>query len=378
METTLSPLTADEIRHFVTYGFVVKRKVLSPDLCAAARDRLWAGNTSSHLRRDDLQTWTTGLPEADRVSTPDGLNDRTSEYGWRLRELSGDETMIDLLPRRVFPWCEQLLGAGEVVEPVPTATAADPDPRGRRLRGWPMWGGKELRGVYCVLPRQRTDESPTLVDAARAGAHIDPEPMHFVVSGYIDTTPPGGGGTALFPGSHRWLYEAAPESADQGSYSVMHPPHPESGAAAFVLPLPAGVRDRVADTEPVEFFGEEGDVLLWHGRMYHSATPNYCTDPPRIRQMALYDVYKKSVFDRVYHNGRYTRGPMASPPPNIRARHELELAPAIPPPAPRAEGPGLWADWSPAVREIAAEGRQGVSRTAASGRARGARRASTR
>ena len=41
-----------------------------------------------------------------------GLNDRTAKHGWRCRELSGDETMIDLLPRRVMPWLEQLVGVG--------------------------------------------------------------------------------------------------------------------------------------------------------------------------------------------------------------------------------------------------------------------------
>ena len=92
----LKALTSDEIRKFVQDGFLVKRRVLDPELCAAARDRLWAGNTSSHLRRDDPSTWLGGLPESDRVSTPDGMNDRTGGHGWRLRELSGDEEMINL------------------------------------------------------------------------------------------------------------------------------------------------------------------------------------------------------------------------------------------------------------------------------------------
>jgi len=352
MTTPLSPLTTEDIRHFVEYGFVVKRNVLNPSLCAVARDRLWSGNTSSHLSRDDPETWITGLPEEDQESTPDGLNDRTGNYRWRYRELSGDEALIDLLPRRVFPWFEQLLGKGEVVEPQVTSLPTDPDPHGTRLRGWPMWGGKELRGLYCVLPREKTADSPALADAARAGAHLDPEPMHLVVSAYVDTVPKGGGGIALFPGSHRLLYEAVPESADRGRYSIMHPPHQESGAAEFVLPQPPGLKEKLVDIEPFEFDGEEGDLVLWHGRMFHSATPNYCTIPPHIRQMIAYDVYKKSVYGRVF-NGRYVKGPHASPPPDVRERYVLELAPAIPPPAPRAEELGLWTDWSEEVRTVA-------------------------
>lgn len=223
------------------------------------------------------------------------MNDRTSEHGWRLRELSGDEELIELLPRRVFPWLEQLLGEGEVVAPTVTSSAADPDPRGKRLRkddpraphmlrvrisapvacfvclfgnqqshtvapgmagGWPMWGGHELRGMYCNLPQDKNADSKGLTDAASAGAHIDPEPMHLVVtnpaivarlccvispafaarcltrgrrggvvvtcqvSGYVDHVPKNGGGFAVFPGSHRLLYEAEPASADLARYSV--------------------------------------------------------------------------------------------------------------------------------------------------------------
>jgi hypothetical protein len=67
------------------------------------------------------------------------MNDRTGDCAYRLRELSGDEDMIDLLPRRVFPWFEQLFG--EVVIQEVSSSVADPDPRGSRLRGWPVWGG---------------------------------------------------------------------------------------------------------------------------------------------------------------------------------------------------------------------------------------------
>eukprot|EP01052_Picozoa_sp_SAG31_P006235 SAG31_NODE_284_length_18497_cov_11.811773_21_plen_79_part_01 len=58
----LAPLTEEDIANFVESGFLVKRGVLSRDLCARACDRLWEGNTSSKLRRDDPQTWLGGIP----------------------------------------------------------------------------------------------------------------------------------------------------------------------------------------------------------------------------------------------------------------------------------------------------------------------------
>ena len=79
MDAALVALSTEEIQRFVTNGFLVKRKILDPKLCAAARDRLWVGNSSSHLRRGDPKTWVNGIPEADRQSTPDGMNDRTGD-----------------------------------------------------------------------------------------------------------------------------------------------------------------------------------------------------------------------------------------------------------------------------------------------------------
>jgi len=66
MDTALVALSTEDIQQFITNGFFVKRKILDPKLCAAARDGLWAGNSSSHLRRDDPKTWAKGIPEPDR------------------------------------------------------------------------------------------------------------------------------------------------------------------------------------------------------------------------------------------------------------------------------------------------------------------------
>ena len=112
------------------------------------------------------------------------------------------------------------------------------------------------------------------------------------------------------------------------------------------------MKNSLKDIEPYEFFGEEGDVILWHGRIFHSATANY-SDPPQIRQMITYDAYKKSVYNRVFE-GRYKKGVKPSPPPSIRRDHGMELGPAVDPPKRRPEGTGLWDDWSESVRRVAA------------------------
>jgi hypothetical protein len=196
-----------------------------------------------------------------------GLNDRTAKYGWRCRELSGDETMIDLLPRRVMPWLEQLVGQGAVVQPRPTSTVSDPDPRGTRLRGWNAYAGCELRGVYCVLPQKRTARSVSTEDAAKADAHLDAPPKHLVVCGLLDDVPSGGGALALFPGSHTLLWEQNPSTLDlQASVDLFHP-HPESGHGGstmrkeYAADVSACKRHLQRHGKPVEFCGSAGDVV---------------------------------------------------------------------------------------------------------------------
>jgi hypothetical protein len=41
------PLSAEEVAFFVKEGWLLKRGVLDPAQCAAARDALWSANTSS-------------------------------------------------------------------------------------------------------------------------------------------------------------------------------------------------------------------------------------------------------------------------------------------------------------------------------------------
>ena len=217
----------------------------------------------------------------------------------------------------------------------------------------PQLGGPLAKGTELV-PRLRTAGYAGKVSIKSAN-QATAERAHYRASGAdgaLDKVLQGGGGIARFPGSHRLLYEAEPDSVDLARYSILHPPHPQSGAAEFVLPQPPGLKDALAEIDPFEFFGDEGDVVLWRGRMFHSATPNY-SNPPQIRQMVLYDAYKKSVYDRAY-TGRYLKGPRPSPPPNVRKRYGLELGPAAPPPEPRAEGPGLWDDWCESVLTAAA------------------------
>jgi hypothetical protein len=358
----LDLLSDAEIAHFVREGFVVKRRVLDPGLCRQARDRFWGSNLAPSLRRDDPATWLGGTPEREQTSDPAGMNDRSDRYMWRLRELGGDENMIELLPRRIWPWLEQLLGAGQVVEPVPTHTPSAPDPRGTRLRGWPFWAGRELRGLYGVLPEQRTPSSPSFDAAARASAHNDPIPSHLVACALVDDVAPGGGGLALFPRTHTALFEADSQGkllADIARSFRLNLPHPTTGAGcwSFVPTLNPDVVARVKDAsrpdafQPVEFCGSGGDVMLWHARVFHGGTPNY--NPGTIRKLLLYDVASKDVNQVAYEHYHREKYPRPSMAPTIRKRHGFTLGPEVPQPSAPQPRPSLWAEWSEDVQRIA-------------------------
>ena len=165
---------------------------------------------------------------------------------------------------------------------------------------------------------------------------------------------------AIFPRSHKLLAAQNPDTLDLQACVNFHHPHPEGGHGGSTLrpeyqPDMSACVERLQDgPEPVEFCGAAGDVLLMHGRMFHScghrplprpgsrssanvaccctrrATPNYSVDPPTIRQMALYDVLKQSTYDSFYAG--YQRGPRPSPPPNpmVRERYGLERGPLAP------------------------------------------------
>ena len=81
-------------------------------------------------------------------------------------DAGGDALLHDLLPHRVMPWLEQLLGKDQVVQPIADSA-----------RGQNIWGGYELRGYYTVLrqppdaPRIALREQYNLDDLRTA--HVD-------------------------------------------------------------------------------------------------------------------------------------------------------------------------------------------------------------
>ena len=217
-------LTTDEMRFFKRNGYLVKRGVLDPDLMERARARLWDGAPPGR-RRDDPATWVGPFREDEE--NLDGANHRRG-FRWNFREPGGEPWMVRLLATepKVWAMAEQMLGEGQLVQP------------------------ERIRGIYCTLPYG--DHPPQAL-----GCHTDAHPFHLGVVGYIDDVPPGGGSFMVWPESHRAFYPTFTSQylrdQDEAVYEK--------------------VRTVFNQRTPVDTHGQTGDIVFWHHRLGHMASP---------------------------------------------------------------------------------------------------------
>ena len=236
-------LTTDEMRFFKRNGYLIKRGVLDPALLERARTRLWDGAPPGR-RRDAPDTWVGPFREDEE--NPDGANHRRG-FRWNFREPGGEEWMVRLLATdpKVWAMAEQMLGKGQLVQP------------------------ERIRGIYCTLPYG--DHPPQAL-----GCHTDGHPFHLGVVGYIDDVPPNGGSFMVWPESHRAFYPTFTSQylrdQDEAAYEK--------------------VRTEFNQRTPVDTHGQAGDIVFWHHRLGHMASPNTSR---QLRQAVLYDFLKKDI-----------------------------------------------------------------------------------
>ena len=234
----MSILTEADIQFFKREGYLIKRGILDPDLCARARERLWDDPPPS-LKKDDPETWIGPIkPEEE---SDDRENFKRS-YRWQYRKLGREPWMVDLLPKNPTVWAaaEQLLGKGRFPAP------------------------QRIRGIYCTLPYGN-------VERKSRHLHVDAHPFNFAVVAYIDHVPEDGGGFTVWPKSHRKFF------FDYHSRYKMEPtPNYQNDRAEF----------ETSEEKSLQTHGAPGDIIFWHHRIGHMASHNYS---PQIRQAVLYD-----------------------------------------------------------------------------------------
>ena len=123
----------------------------------------------------------------------------------------------------------------------------------------------------------------------------------------MDDVAPQGGGTVLYPRTHRLLHEADARFTDLAGAQVLSPTTAEGVIRTELKPelkqifdpISRAVRNMELDglPEPVEFTGRAGDICIWHSRLFHRSCYNYSD---RLRAALFYDVAKKSVDAQAY------------------------------------------------------------------------------
>ena len=328
-------LTTSQIAQFKRDGFIVLPGVVDPELCRAAREHMW-NTIADHrpsMKRDDPATWVP-FTEEEQASYDTQRPDAGGEPyftggGHGMKIYNGSEDlMLNIGAWPLWDIAEQLLGTGEVVWPAgldasghtrgPCLMTEDTVGTmavhlGPKSGDWteaigktedlrlpktgPHWmTAQGTRGMYCTLPngKPRTgyhhphsvaQPTPNYPGAhCGEGMYESRSKLQTVV--YFDDVPLGAGGTHIWPGSHQRVWDTRQSIyrgdtlIDINCLSLRNTKHrPEEYVAP---PVP----DIKADTEPVDFHGPAGSVLLWHTIGLHMAGVNPSTDV--IRQATLY------------------------------------------------------------------------------------------
>ena len=265
-----------ELSFFKRYGYLVKRQVLTTTQCESLLDAMWESAPST-LKRDNPDTWGPIPMEAQS----DESTRLISRNKWQYRAIGTLPMITDIMTDGpLWTWAEQLLGEGKVRAPKPGGL-----PMGHSGPAWP--GGpvdpqftEGARGIYATLPDPETKD---LNDQL----HTDGHPFHFGVVCLLEDCPADSGAFKVWPGSHQVFYPLFPMQYDQARI----PFYPHLPSHKGIIHPPAyldAVHAVEASTAPVDCFGRQGDVVLWHHRLGHMAGHHRGANAS-IRQALLFD-----------------------------------------------------------------------------------------
>ena len=275
-------LSTEELTFFKQYGYLIKRSALSADHCETLLDLMWT-SAPKGIERDRPDTWGP-IPETAHSSDATYVVSRNK---WQYRSISTHPSVLRTMTAApMWNWAEQLLGQSNVRPPTEHGL-----PMGHAGPAWP--GGpvdpqltEGARGIYATLPDTETASLPDQL-------HTDGHPFHFGAVCLLEDCPPDSGAFKVWPGSHRQFYPLFPMQYDQARIPFYeHLPshkgiiHPEAYLDA--------VKAVESSIQPVDCWGSQGDVVLWHHRLGHMAGYHRGTEAS-IRQ-ALLDRRATSCF----------------------------------------------------------------------------------
>ena len=277
-------LNQEQLSFFKVNGYLILPKILDSGLCERARDLLWSSlPKETNIKREDPSTHVG--PFIDKDLEEDVTNLRQG-YKWQLRSIGTDQLMIDLVYSETLQQiAEELLGKDTVVKPKVGGKTM-----GHHGAAWP--GGpvdpaldnEGARGIYATLPYGDKEKEPDF-------CHSDGHPFNLSLVGLIDDVHPNGGAFKVWPGSHKRLYPTFQMQYDQPR--IPYYEHlPSYKGIIQSKAYEEEIKKIMEDTKPVDCYGSEGDVVMWHHRLAHMAGHNYSN---KMRLAVLGDFIKKDL-----------------------------------------------------------------------------------
>ena len=277
-------LTEDQLAFFKKNGYLMLADILDSELCAEARERLWSTlPKNSKIKRNELSTH---LGPFSGDDTEEDVTNLRQGYKWQVRFVGTEKLLIDLVFSETLKnIAEQLLG--EDTLNVPKIGGKTMGGHGAAWPGGPVdpaLDNEGARGIYATLPYGDKPKEQDL-------CHTDGHPFNLSLVGLVDEVPPNGGAFKVWPGSHKRLYPTFQMQYDQPRIAYYEHIPSYKGIIQSVE-YEEELKKVMEDTLPIDCWGSEGDVVLWHHRLAHMAGHNYSD---KIRQAVLYDFTKKDL-----------------------------------------------------------------------------------
>jgi hypothetical protein len=241
-------LTPGQVEQFVRDGFVLARGLVSAELCRRAAAAVWEQMEGPGLP-DSQDVWNRGQRLHPSVS------DRTTwpAPGKQWAGVIGGPAIASTFTPACQAAAQQLVVAATAAAKYPISETSIVAPLSTLALN--LFPRGERKDVRCATPHV-----DVFKHADGAGWAIEPRPMVLQQITYLQCSgAPGGGGTFVWPGSHRRLDEIF--LSDKERYRYL------SDLAPQVEAVCVGI-------EPVEVVPQAGDVLFYGMLTAHSGSSN--------------------------------------------------------------------------------------------------------
>lgn len=222
-------LTNAQAAQFLQDGYVVVEECFSRETAAGLVEQFWDAAPLQGVQHDDRATWTHKI-----LLIQQGFEPKMGGPIWTARALGA---------------LDDLLGEGRYSPP--------------RSSGWPLLNFPGFAAPPWSPP---SDKGGWHIDGIHFHHHVHSREQGLIGLLMFTDVAPGGGGTAVKPGSHhitsRILRDAEPEG--------LHHEELTRRVAEATTPLPA-----------IEVRGGAGAMLFMHPHLYHASSPN-CSEMVRI------------------------------------------------------------------------------------------------